>query len=34
VNQLLKRFEKTRLMMKKMSHDKKLQAQMFSHSRG
>jgi signal recognition particle subunit SRP54 len=34
VNQLLKRFEKTRLMMKKMSQDKKMQAQMFSHSRG
>ncbi|MCX7786854.1 MAG: signal recognition particle protein [Spirochaetes bacterium] len=34
VNQLLKRFEKTRLMMKKMSQDKKLQAQMFSHSKG
>ncbi len=34
VNQLLKRFEKTRLMMKRMSQDKKLQAQMFSHSRG
>lgn len=34
VNQLLKRFEKTRLMMKKMSHDKKLKDQMFSHSRG
>lgn len=34
VNQLLKRFEKARLMMKKMSHDKKLQAQIFSHSRG
>ncbi|GAB4372395.1 MAG: signal recognition particle protein [Spirochaetales bacterium] len=30
VNQLLKRFEKTRLMMKKMSHDKKLQSKMFS----
>ncbi len=34
VNQLLKRFEKTRLMMKRMSQDKKFQAQMFSHSRG
>ena len=33
VNQLLKRFEKTRLMMKKMSNDKKLQAQMFSAAR-
>jgi signal recognition particle subunit SRP54 len=34
VNQLIKRFEKTRLMMKKMTKDKKVQAGLFSPSRG